>query len=102
MDNHGVVFHVPFFDPLGKTRRVTVAASAGAKRMSRNRKFAEPWISRRVERNNFHLMAAIVSTSGLLVVQFTADKTKLREALLKIHPNPAGAGTLTKGCPEIS
>jgi len=46
--------------------------------------------------------AAIVSTSGLLVVQFTADKTKLREALLKIHPNPAGAGTLTKGCPEIS
>jgi VWFA-related protein len=46
--------------------------------------------------------AGIVSTSGLVVVQFTADKTRLLEALLKIHANPAGAGSSTQGCPEIS
>jgi len=46
--------------------------------------------------------AGIVSTSGLVVVQFTTDKTRLLEALLKIHANPAGAGSSTQGCPEIS
>ena len=46
--------------------------------------------------------AGIVTTSGSVVVQFTTDKAKLREALLKIHANPQGAGSSSQGCPEIS
>src|SRR5450631_1553049 len=67
---------MPFFDPLGKARCVTVAASAGAKRMSRNWKFADPWIRRRIERNNFHVMAAVGQNCGGLPDRLhrTADR----------------------------
>jgi VWFA-related protein len=45
--------------------------------------------------------AAIVSTSGLVVVQFTGDRAKLREALPRLHAHPLG-GSAAEACPEIS
>jgi VWFA-related protein len=45
--------------------------------------------------------AAILSTSGLVQLAFTADKAKLHEALLKVRASPLG-DRAEHGCPEVS
>lgn len=45
--------------------------------------------------------AAIFSTSGQTILDFTDDRTKLHEALLRLQPRPIGS-TGTAECPDIS
>jgi VWFA-related protein len=45
--------------------------------------------------------AAIFTTSGLATVDFTDDRAKLQETLLKLHPHPI-ANRGTNDCPDIS
>jgi VWFA-related protein len=45
--------------------------------------------------------AAILTTSGLTTLDFTDDRTKLHEALLRLHPRPISSGA-RNDCPEIS
>jgi VWFA-related protein len=45
--------------------------------------------------------AAIFTTSGLTTVDFTDDRAKLQETLLKLHPHPI-ANRGTNDCPDIS
>jgi VWFA-related protein len=45
--------------------------------------------------------AAILTTSGLTTLDFTDDRTKLHEALLRLHPHPISSGA-RNDCPEIS
>ena len=46
--------------------------------------------------------AAIFTTSGLTTLDFTDDKSKLRETLIALHPHPISSYTTTGTCPEIS
>src|ERR1700682_87312 len=64
MDNDGAVFPAMLFQPRNKLRRVTVAAAATAECMNSHRKFADPRIVRRIQRNNFDAMSAIRQNSG--------------------------------------
>jgi len=45
--------------------------------------------------------AAIITTSGQGTVDFTIDREKLHDALLKLRPRPA-TGSAVKGCPDVS
>jgi VWFA-related protein len=45
--------------------------------------------------------AAIFTTSGLTTVDYTDDRTKLQDALLKLHPHPIAARG-NNDCPDIS
>lgn len=45
--------------------------------------------------------AAIFTTSGQTTLEFTDDREKLREALLKLMPRPIGRSTVQE-CPDIS
>src|SRR5579863_325954 len=45
--------------------------------------------------------AAIFTTSGLTTVDYTGDRTKLQDALLKLHPHPIAARG-NNDCPDIS
>src|ERR1700730_13471052 len=64
MDNDGVIFPAMLFEPRREARRVTVSAAAATKRMHAHRKFANPWISRRIERNHFNAMSATRQDRG--------------------------------------
>jgi len=46
--------------------------------------------------------AAIFTTSGQTVLDFTDDRTKLRQALLRLQPHPISSGIFSHQCPEIS
>jgi VWFA-related protein len=46
--------------------------------------------------------AAIFTTSGRTVLDFTDDRTKLHDALLRLQPNPINASVFSHQCPEIS
>jgi VWFA-related protein len=46
--------------------------------------------------------AAIFTTSGLTTLDFTDDKSKLRETLIALHPHPISSYTTTGTCPEMS
>ncbi len=46
-------------------------------------------------------LAALISTSGQVVLSFTNDRQKLRDALMKIHATPL-SGTTQAECPDIS
>jgi VWFA-related protein len=46
--------------------------------------------------------AAIFTTSGLTTLDFTDDKNKLRETLIRLHPHPISSYTTKNTCPEIS
>lgn len=46
-------------------------------------------------------LAALISTSGQVVLQLTTDRQKLRDALMKIHPTPLTETTQAE-CPDIS
>lgn len=63
------------------------------------------WVRDGVERNLATLApadrAAIFTTSGRTVLDFTDDRAKLRETLLKLRPNPI-ARPMTAECPEVS
>ena len=45
--------------------------------------------------------AAILSTSGLVELQFTSDHTSLNDTLLKLRANPLGGPTV-QNCPQVS
>jgi len=45
--------------------------------------------------------AAIFTTSGLTTLDFTDDRAKLHEALVRLHPHPISSGA-RNDCPEIS
>ena len=45
--------------------------------------------------------AAIFTTSGVKELDFTDDRTRLHEALLRLQPRPISGGSL-RDCPEIS
>jgi len=46
--------------------------------------------------------AAIFTTSGLTTLDFTDDKSKLRETLIALRPHPISSYTASGTCPEIS
>ncbi len=46
--------------------------------------------------------AAIFTTSGLTTLDFTDDRTKLHETLLRMQPHPITSGNFAGVCPEIS
>ncbi len=46
--------------------------------------------------------AAIFTTSGLTILDFTDDKSKLRETLIALRPHPISSFTTKNTCPEIS
>jgi VWFA-related protein len=46
--------------------------------------------------------AAIFTTSGLTTLDFTDDKSKLRETLISLRPHPISSYTTKGTCPEIS
>ncbi len=46
--------------------------------------------------------AAIFTTSGLTTLDFTDDKSKLRETLIRLQPHPISSYTTKGTCPEIS
>lgn len=46
--------------------------------------------------------AAIFSTSGLTTLDFTDDKSKLRETLIRLQPHPISSYLTQNACPEIS
>jgi len=45
--------------------------------------------------------AAIYTTSGRVTLDFTDDRQKLHEALLRIEPNPSAAPPIGETCPDI-
>src|SRR5258708_16227146 len=45
--------------------------------------------------------AAIFTTSGLTTLDFTDDRAKLREALIRLQPHPISSG-IRHDCPEVS
>jgi VWFA-related protein len=46
--------------------------------------------------------AAIFTTSGITTLDFTDDRSKLHDTLLRLRPNPISSRTFTHQCPEIS
>src|ERR1700676_2672663 len=64
VDNDGVVFPAMLFEPRHQARGVTVSATAATERMHAHRKFADPRITRRIQRNNFHAMSATCQNGG--------------------------------------
>jgi VWFA-related protein len=46
--------------------------------------------------------AAIFTTSGITTLDFTDDKVKLHEALLRLQPRPINSDVFKNQCPEIS
>jgi VWFA-related protein len=46
--------------------------------------------------------AAIFTTSGVTTLDFTDDRAKLHETLLRLQPRPISSGVFTHQCPEIS
>jgi len=46
--------------------------------------------------------AAVFSTSGQTTLDFTDDRDKLREALLRLQPRPAARGIRGMDCPNVS
>ncbi len=46
--------------------------------------------------------AAIFTTSGVTTLDFTDDRVKLHEALLRLQPRPINSGIFKHQCPEIS
>jgi VWFA-related protein len=46
--------------------------------------------------------AAIFTTSGVTMLDFTDDRVKLHDALLRMRPRPINSGVFKDQCPEIS
>jgi len=46
--------------------------------------------------------AAIFSTSGRTTLDFTDDRAKMRETLLRLQPRPAARGSRSMECPNVS
>jgi VWFA-related protein len=46
--------------------------------------------------------AAVFTTSGQTILDFTDDRTKLHDTLLRLRPSPISSGIFTHQCPEIS
>jgi VWFA-related protein len=46
--------------------------------------------------------AAVFSTSGQTILDFTDDRTKLHDTLLHLRPTPINSGIFAHQCPEIS
>jgi len=46
--------------------------------------------------------AAIFTTSGQTILDFTDDRTNLHDTLLRLRPTPINSGIFTRQCPEIS
>jgi len=46
--------------------------------------------------------AAIFTTSGQTILDFTDDRAKLHDTLLRLRPSPISAGIFAHQCPEIS
>jgi VWFA-related protein len=46
--------------------------------------------------------AAIFTTSGQTILDFTDDRAKLHETLLRLRPSPINSGIFAHQCPEIS
>ena len=63
------------------------------------------WVRDGVDRNMETLApadrAAIFTTSGRTTLDFTDDRAKLRETLLKLRPNPI-ARSMAAGCPDVT
>ena len=67
LNNNSVIMRVPFPDPTRETRRESVTAAAGAKRMHGHRTVPHPRIRRRIQRNDLHLMAPAGENSRRLL-----------------------------------
>ena len=46
--------------------------------------------------------AAVFTTSGQTILDFTDDRTRLRDTLLRLRPNPINSNIFAHQCPEIS
>ena len=64
VDDDGVVFRAPLFYPIRKAGRISVTSEPGTERVDGNGGAAHPWIGRRIERNNFHLVSATKQSGG--------------------------------------
>src|SRR5438270_1093372 len=64
VDDDGVVFRTPLFYPIRKAGRVSVTSEPGTERVDGNGGAAHPWIGRRIQRNNFHLVSATKQSGG--------------------------------------
>src|SRR5437763_12973979 len=58
VDNDSVVLGPVLFYPAGKSRRISVGAEARTQCVHGDRGVPYPWIGGRIERDDFHLVAA--------------------------------------------